>query len=427
MRKFNFDIDDWTGGNTLSNTMGDEIGKTVKPVAFRLITQPTNKFTCLVKNTLPSLRIDWGNGDTTLTSNLIFNKRNNNEIEYDYGNDDMKERLISVTILDDGYKEIDNNLFIFTDNSTKIKEYIIEYGINGEAWNFITFKYINSNDYKIKINISNNITVLNNNAINFDNLNCDTFIIPDTVTDIRNHAVSGIAVNKQVTIPKNCRLGTFAFALRSDPNKSIDLELPLDANRPYRFAGTSGFNLIFPKNITQPSEYAFNNIEFGKTFKFPSHIDIIKPKAFIGCTYQGDLIIPDTVKKIGHDAFSYSKIKGVLKLSNSLTEINEYTFTDSTMSGNLVIPDSVTDIKYSAFARCSNLYGHLVLGNNIKYIGSLSFLSTSIEGSVTIPKSVEVLGDGAFAYCDYLHTVYVPKKFNDIQVTEDDSVKVSYY
>ena len=30
MRKFNFDIDDWTGGNTLGKSMGDAIGSTVK-------------------------------------------------------------------------------------------------------------------------------------------------------------------------------------------------------------------------------------------------------------------------------------------------------------------------------------------------------------------------------------------------------------
>ena len=30
MRKFNFDIDDWTGGNTLGKSMGDAVGSTVK-------------------------------------------------------------------------------------------------------------------------------------------------------------------------------------------------------------------------------------------------------------------------------------------------------------------------------------------------------------------------------------------------------------
>lgn len=42
MRKFKFNIDDWTGGDTISNSMGDVVGSTVaEDHTFEITTLPT--------------------------------------------------------------------------------------------------------------------------------------------------------------------------------------------------------------------------------------------------------------------------------------------------------------------------------------------------------------------------------------------------
>ena len=431
MNKFKFDIDDWTGGQTLSGSMGDEIGKTVKPVAFTVLTEPIENFYCLIDRNCPDVKIDWGNGDTTYTSTLSLteydNKLDYNYLEYNYS-DGKHERLISVTILDtEGYSKFRGNIFKFSSTTTKINEYNIINGLNGVALDFIDMGNSNMENNKLVINISNKITRLNSRSLDFGNVFCDELIIPDTVTHIEEFAVCGININKKITLPKYCKLETFSMEVKCDPAKSIDLLLPVTADVPIAFGRCSGFNMLFPSEITHTGDHAFINIDFGRTFKIPSHIVYIGEKSFGGCSFQGDLVIPDSVKGIGRRAFAYCRVYGGLKLSNSLTEIPVCAFLKCTAKGKLVIPNSVRVIKKGAFENCSGLNGELILSNNLIHIGEGAFKNTSISGTVIIPDSVQELEAYAFRACKKLKKVYVPKKFSHMPITENDEGKVIFY
>ena len=138
--------------------------------------------------------------------------------------------------------------------------------------------------------------------------------------------------------------------------------------------------IVFDKDITAISEYAFYNCSKLTSIQMPKSITKIKDYAFY-CTELSEVEIPANVTEIADYAF-YSTSLHKLVIPNKVATIGEYAFRGCSSLTSITIPNSVTSIEDCAFENCSGLT------------------------SITIPNSVTSIGYRAFYNCRWLTSVY---------------------
>ncbi len=134
-------------------------------------------------------------------------------------------------------------------------------------------------------------------------------------------------------------------------------------------------NLILPHAFEQKH---FTSLTLGK------NIESIGESAFVGTTFDNDLILPDNIKDIGRDAFLGSNLKKIA-LNDAITEINGGTFENCRQLEEITINDNIWLIDVFAFASCENLK------------------------KITFPKALEEFSPTAFNECFSLKEIVVPK------------------
>ena len=108
--------------------------------------------------------------------------------------------------------------------------------------------------------------------------------------------------------------------------------------------------IVFDKDITAISEYAFYNCSTLTSIKMPKSITKIKDYAFY-CTELSEIDIPMNVTVIADYAF-YSTSLSKLVIPNKVTSIENYAFSQCPSLTSITIPDSVTSIGNRAFTNC---------------------------------------------------------------------------
>lgn len=137
-----------------------------------------------------------------------------------------------------------------------------------------------------------------------------------------------------------------------------------------------------PVNLIAPNSFEkkhFSSITFGK------NIEGIGDSAFVGSTFDCDLVIPNTIKYIDLQAFLGTNLKKVT-LGESITEIRGATFSNCQELEEIVLNDNIWTIDYFAFAGCHKLK------------------------SLTFPKGLSRFYPTAFAECFALKDIIVPKE-----------------
>ena len=132
----------------------------------------------------------------------------------------------------------------------------------------------------------------------------------------------------------------------------------------------------------------------GKSDSFyviPEDVTCIGDYAFYGCNNLTAMTIPDGVTTIGGSAFS---------VCENLTSVT--------------ILDGVTTIGGSAFSACENLTS-VTIPDSVSSIGVMAFMDCSSLTSVTIPDGVTTIRDGMFYGCDRLANVAIPDSVTSIE------------
>ena len=144
--------------------------------------------------------------------------------------------------------------------------------------------------------------------------------------------------------------------------------------------------IVFDKDITAISEYAFYN-----------------------CTKLTSIKMPNSVTNIKEYAFYGSKLNSV-EISANTTTICEYAFYKTAIT-NVVIPNKVASIGAYAFYDCS--LSALTIGESVEVIGDYAFYSTNIK-TITIPNNVSSIGANAFEQCSSLTSVIIGRNVTSI-------------
>ena len=166
----------------------------------------------------------------------------------------------------------------------------------------------------------------------------------------------------------------------------------------YAFSHSSLSNIVIPDSVTDIGDYAFSDCSSLTKIVIPNSVTDIGDYAFWECSSLTNIVIPDSVTDIGNSAFEYCSSLSNIVIPNSVTDIGDGAFAYCSFLSNIVIPDSVTDIGSSAFLGCSSLV-KIVIPDSVTDIGVFAFEYCSSLSKIVIPDSVTDIGKGAFEGC----------------------------
>ena len=209
----------------------------------------------------------------------------------------------------------------------------------------------------------------------------------------------------------------------------------------HAFNGCSGLTSVtIPNSVTSIDNYAFQQCSGLKSLTIPEKVTSIGKWAFCNCSGLSSINIPESVTSIEEATFYACSRLTSVSISKSVTSIGNYAFQSCSSLTYVAIPDSVTSIGDSAFQSCSSLTS-INFGNSCPSIGKDAFIFTSLKAfygkyasednrcliadntlhafapsglsSYTIPNSITSIGDYAFSYCSLL-TINIPNSVTSI-------------
>ena len=273
--------------------------------------------------------------------------------------------------------------------------------------------------------------------VSFRNQKIESYIIPDSVTKIRDSAFSDCSSLSNIVIPDSVTaIGDFAFSgcsslsnivipdsvtaigdsAFSDCSSLSNIVIPnsVTAIGDGAFFGCSSLpNIVIPNSVTSIGDCAFSDCSSLPNIVIPDSVTSIGDCAFSGCSSLPNIVIPDSVTAIGNSAFSDCSSLSNIVIPNSVTSIGDYAFEHCRSLSNIVIPDSVTSIGDYAFEHCRSL-SNIVIPDSVTAIGKWAFSYCSSLSQIVIPNSVTSIGDYAFSYCSSLSNIVIPNSVTDI-------------
>ena len=118
----------------------------------------------------------------------------------------------------------------------------------------------------------------------------------------------------------------------------------------YAFSHSSLSNIVIPDSVTAIGEYAFEYCSSLSNIVIPNSVTAIGDFAFSDCSSLSNIVIPDSVTAIGNRAFSCCSSLSNIVIPDSVTALGDFAFSGCRSLSNIVIPDSVTAIGDFAFS-----------------------------------------------------------------------------
>ena len=209
------------------------------------------------------------------------------------------------------------------------------------------------------------------------------YIIPNTVTEIREDAFENCSSLTNVTIPNSVKsIGKSAFGNCS-----------------------SLTSITIPNSVKIISDNIFRGCSSLMNVAIPDSVTSIGIGAFFDCSSLTSVTIPNSVTSIGSSAFQDCSSLTSVTVPNSVMSICAGAFHGCTSLASVEIPDSITSIDDWVFSHCEGLT-NVTIPNSVTSIGEWAFFECTSLTNVTIPNSVTSIGERAFFECTSLTDVY---------------------
>ena len=239
-------------------------------------------------------------------------------------------------------------------------------------------------------------------------------IIPDGVTEIKDHAFSGASDFTTVSIPNSVTsIGSEAFSVCSGLT-SVTIPNSVTSIGEYAFSGCSGLTSVtIPNSVTSIGSDAFRGCSGLTSVTIPNSVTSIGVSAFRDCSGLTSVTIPNSVTSIGGSAFYGCKGLLNVTLSDNITSIEDNTFRECSGLLSINIPKGVTSIGQSALYRCESLTS-IELPGGLTSIGDHAFWGCKSVTAINIPQGITQIEKYVFFNCYALASVKLPETLTSI-------------
>jgi hypothetical protein len=215
-------------------------------------------------------------------------------------------------------------------------------------------------------------------------------ILPSSLTEIGDHAFSGLDTIRRVTIPE--RVTTIGN---------------------YAFSGSGLTSVTMPPGASALGTGIFAECAGLTSVVMPAGIGRIENATFRGCTSLSGISIPQTVTAIGNEAFRDCTSLSALTIPAGVTSIGGYALSGCTALTGITIPDGVATLGQNAFSSCEGLLS-VTIPAGVSLISPGLFMGCRGLTSVTIAGPVTSIGANAFYNCQGLPGFTIPATVTSI-------------
>ena len=237
-----------------------------------------------------------------------------------------------------------------------------------------------------------------------------SYIVPATVTTIRDSAFSGCTGLTSITISASVTsVNESAFYGCS----KLDSITVAEENANY----TAEDGVLFNKDKTELIRYPEGKT--GISYIVPEAVTTIGESAFYGCAGLISITLPDNLTTIGINAYNNCTGLSTIDIPDGVTTIEYYAFSGCTGLTSIDLPDELVTIENSAFANCTKLTS-ITLPDGLVTIGSTAFRNCTGLTSIDLPASVTSVDLSAFDGCSNLTAITVDE--GNTSYTAEDGV-----
>ena len=181
----------------------------------------------------------------------------------------------------------------------------------------------------------------------------------------------------------------------------------------YKYKGDCPETIILKEDIVGIAGEAFRDCNNLKNIEISERVTNIGDGAFYGCTSLESITIPNSVTSIGSNAFADCYSLKSITVSDSVTYIGYGAFDTTTWYG--IQPDGLVYVGKIAYNYKGDCPANVVIREDTTAIADCAFQGCTSLTSISIPYSVCFIGNGAFSYCTSLTNITIPNSVAQIE------------
>ncbi|MBQ8720016.1 MAG: leucine-rich repeat protein [Clostridia bacterium] len=252
-----------------------------------------------------------------------------------------------------------------------------------------------------------------NTELYIENTQIKSIVIPNSITEIKPYAFSGIAGLESVTIPDTVTaIGNSAFA--GTTVSTVVMSGNIESIGAYAFSGTDITSITLTSTLKTIGQYAFSGTDLTKVVVPDSVLEIgigvfanctklakatlgdgiteVPMLTFGSCTSLVDIDLPDNCTYVSNLIFRYQN-------DNYLPDFTDFLIVDGWLinctleEGEITLPEGIVGVNLSGFKRSAAIT-KLTVPEGVKYICDYNIFKGLEE--INIPSSIVSIGNRAF-------------------------------